>query len=76
MPMRRTKEGNFRRRFGDRIGMVFADKPLSPAEQRVHNDALVKALREVMAGILGREPTEAELLGVEDISVHKRKGKE
>ena len=53
--------------------MVFSDKPLSPAEQKIQNNALYKAIKDVMAGILGREPTEAEMIGGEDISVHKRR---
>lgn len=72
MPMRKTTAGNFNKRFGDRISMVFEDKPLSPAEQKVQNSALYKAIREVMTGILGREPTEAEMMGLEDVSGHKR----
>jgi len=75
MYMRKTTGRNFKKRFGGRISMVFADRPLSPTEQRVNNNTLAKAIREVMAGILGREPTDAELLGVEDISVHKRRRK-
>jgi hypothetical protein len=71
--MRKTTDRNFKERFGNRISMVFADKPLSPAEQKIQNNALCKAIKEVMAGILGREPTEAELLGLEDVSVHKAK---
>ena len=68
--MRKTTDRNFNKRFGDRISMVFADKPL---DQKVQNNALYKAVTEVMAGILRREPTEAELLGLEDVSVHKAK---
>lgn len=48
------------------------DKPLSPAEQKVQNNALYKAITDVMAGILGREATDAEMMGIEDISGHKR----
>jgi hypothetical protein len=72
----RQADRNFKRRFGDRISMVFSEKRLSPAEQKIHNDALCRAIREVMAGILKREPTEAEMFGIEDISVHKRRRKE
>lgn len=50
--------------------MVFAEKRLSPAEQKVQNNALYKAITDVMAGILGREPTEGEIMGIEDISSH------
>ena len=38
--------------------MEFADKPLLPIKQKIHNDALCKAIRKVMAGILGERTTE------------------
>jgi hypothetical protein len=66
-------EKKFERRFGGRISVVFADKPLSPTEQKLQNDALVKAIREVMTGILGREPTEGEMRGRDDVSIYKEK---
>jgi len=66
--MRKTTDRNFNKRFGDRISMVFADKPLPPAEQKAQSNALYRTIREVMAGILGREPTDAEICGSKDIS--------
>lgn len=53
--------------------MVFSDKPLSPVEQKVQNNALYRAISGVMAGILRREPTEKEIMGIEDVSVNKRR---
>ncbi len=69
--MERKTETNFHKRFGGRISVTFSDRPLYPAGQKVQNDALCKAITEVMAGILKREPTQEELLGLEDISAHK-----
>ncbi len=65
-------DSNFHKRFGGRISVSFRDRPFQPAESKAQNEALCKAIAEVMAGILKREPTEEELLGVVDISVYKR----
>lgn len=73
--MKREAETNFQKRFGGRISVAFPERPLAPAEQKARNDALVKAVTEVMAGVLKREPTEGELLGLEDISTKRRKRK-
>ncbi len=73
--MRQRMDKNFQKRFEDRISVVFPERLLAPTEQRARNDSLVKAITEVMAGILKREPTQEELLGLEDISTHKRRRK-
>ncbi|MBI5643239.1 MAG: hypothetical protein HY954_07165 [Deltaproteobacteria bacterium] len=71
--MGQTREKNFLKRFGGRFSTSFAERPLTPTEHKVQNEALCRAITEVMAGILKREPTQEELLGLEDISIHKRK---
>lgn len=71
--MGQTRDKNFHKRFGNRIGVSFAERPLSPTERKAQNETLCKAITEVMAGILKREPTQEELLGLEDISAHKRR---
>jgi len=63
----------FKKRFGDRINVVYADKPLRASEGRMQNSKICKAVTSVISGILGREPTQNELLGIDDISVHKRR---
>ena len=61
---------NFAERFGDppRIIMKFDDKPLDGAEREYRNKRMVEAFTEVLKSLLGRDPTEAELLGKVDIS--------
>ena len=63
----------FQKRFGDRITAVYADKPCTAIEQQVQGEALAKAITQVIAGILKREPTPDELLGLVDISVNSRR---
>jgi hypothetical protein len=58
----------FQKRFGDRITAVYADKPCTAIEQQVQGEALAKAITQVIAGILKREPTPEELLGLVDLS--------
>ncbi|MBI5888875.1 MAG: hypothetical protein HZB82_09235 [Deltaproteobacteria bacterium] len=73
--MRQRIDKNFQKRFGGRITVSFADRPLPPTERKAQNETLCSAIAEVMAGILKREPTDAELLGVEDISAKKHRRK-
>ncbi len=70
--MGRKMESNFEKRFGDRIEIVYADKPLRAAEREMQNIKICKALVSVLTGILGREPTQSELLGIDDISLNKK----
>ncbi len=58
----------FQKRFGDRITAVYADKPRTAIEQQEQGETLAKAVTQVIAGILKREPTQEELLGVVDLS--------
>lgn len=58
----------FQKRFSGRISAVYAKRPGSLTEQKMQNEALAKAVAQVMAGILKREPTQEELLGLKDIS--------
>ncbi len=60
---------NFQKRFGDRISVTYQKKSLEPAEQKFRDGRLVKAYTQVLAGILKREPTQEELLGLVDISI-------
>lgn len=47
--------------------MVFAQKS-SASEKQLQDGKLCKAIIKVLTGILGREPTQREILGLEDIS--------
>lgn len=59
----------FDKRFGDRITVVYADKPSSKIDCRMHNEQISSALIDVLTGILGRAPTRRELLGIDELSV-------
>lgn len=63
---------NFNKRFGGRIRVVYAQK-LSAEEKQLQNEKLCKAMIQVLSGILGREPTQREVLGLDDISQCKLK---
>lgn len=73
--MRQRIDKNFQKRFGNQLSAVFANKPLPPTEQKIQNENLAKAITQAMAGILKRELTQEELIGLEDISIHKRRRK-
>lgn len=62
---------NFNKRFGDRIQVVYAQN-LSPSEKEFRNRKLCEAVIKVLSGILGREPTQKELLGIEDLTKAKK----
>lgn len=68
-----NKDKNFKKRFGDRITVTYLEKPLSPAEQKIQNQKISKAFADVLTGILGREPTPNELLGIDEIKFRKKK---
>jgi hypothetical protein len=42
-------------------------------ERQLRNERLCEAMTKVLAGILGRDPTQRELLGFEDLTKAKRK---
>jgi hypothetical protein len=65
----------FQKRFGDRITAVYADKTRTAVEQQVQGEILAKAITQVIAGILKREPTPDELLGLVDFSESKPRRK-
>ena len=66
---------NFEKRFGNRFSIAYPDKPLSETEQHIRNKKIYKATKEVLTDILGRKPTERELLGFDDLSKHLPKKK-
>ena len=65
--MGQRMNSNFKKRFGDRVGMVYRERPLIASEQKLQNEALAKAVTQALAGTLKREPTNEELLGVIEI---------
>jgi hypothetical protein len=62
---------NFDKRFGGRVHIVYSKKS-SASEKKLHYGKLYQAIIKVLSGILKREPTQKELLGIEDISKKKR----
>ena len=66
----RSVSDNFKKRFGDpaRIEIRYAKEKISPSEELYRSEQLSKAYAGVLKGILGREPTQDELLGKIDIN--------
>ena len=62
--MRQDITKNFYKRFGDRIKVVYLDKPLEPTEQKIRNAKLREVYKLMLTEILKREPTQEELLGI------------
>lgn len=58
---------NFEGQFGNRINILYTDRPLRASEQYIQNGNICKAFSDVLAGIIGREPSEAELFGIKNI---------
>jgi hypothetical protein len=65
---------NFKKRFGDRIEVFYADKPLEGEERRLNRKSLIQAVRVVLAAALNREPTQEELLGIVPICPRRKRG--
>ena len=63
----------FEKRFKGGIEINFVDQPLSPCEQEYRNGCLHKAILEIFKAILGREPTQDELVGLTKIEPKRRR---
>jgi len=63
----------FEKRFKGGIEFHFADQPLSPCEQEYRNGCLRKAIIEVFKAMLGREPTQDEILGLVKFESQRRR---
>jgi len=68
--MGRRISNNFKRRFGDpaRIELQYPKDKLSLSEESYRSEQLSKAYAGVLKGVLGREPTQDEIIGKADIS--------
>ena len=66
----RSVSDNFKKRFGDpaRIKIEYAKDKIVPPEEVYQSEQISKAYAGVLKGILGREPTQDELLGKIDIN--------
>ena len=71
--MGQRMSNNFKKRFGDRVSIVYTGKPLIASKQKLQNEALARAAAQVLTGILNRDPTNEELLGVAEIKSMKTK---
>ncbi len=61
--MGKRAKKQFEKRFKRGIEIRFAETPVSPSEEEYRNKCLRKATTEVFTGLLGRKPTDDELLG-------------
>jgi hypothetical protein len=66
----RSANDNFTRRFGDpaRIKIEYAKDKISPSEEAYRSEQISKAYAGVLKGILGREPTQDQIIGKTNIS--------
>ncbi len=73
--MGRSISDNFKKRFGDpaRIEVRHETGKVPPSEDTYRSEQLSKACVEVLRGVLGREPTQDEILGTKDISTRLQK---
>ena len=69
----RSVSDNFKKRFGDpaRIEVQYAKDKISPCEESLRSEQLSKACVDVLRDVLGREPTQDEIIGKVEISVRK-----
>lgn len=72
---RKTIYDNFKKRFGDpaRIEIEYAKDKIAPSEEAYQSEQISKAYAGVLKGILGREPTQNEIIGKTDIARHLKK---
>lgn len=68
--MGRSISDNFKRRFGDpaRIKIQLETKKPSFSEESHRSQKIAEASIDILRGVLGREPTHAEITGKVDIS--------
>jgi hypothetical protein len=71
----RSAKDNFKRRFGDpaRIKIEYAKDKIAPSEEAYQSEQISKAYAGVLKGILGRVPTQDEIVGKTDIARHLKK---
>ena len=71
----RSAKDNLKRRFGDpaRIEIDYAKDKIAPSEEAYQSEQISKAYAGVLKGILGREPTQNEIIGKTDIARHLKK---
>ena len=70
----RSTKDNFKRRFGDpaRIEIEYAKDKMVPSEEAYRSEQISKAYAGVLKGILGREPTQDEVIGNTEVVVSRK----
>jgi DNA-directed RNA polymerase specialized sigma subunit len=70
----RSMSDNFKKRFGDpaRIKIQTETKKASFPEESYRSQKIAEASIDILRGVLGREPTQDEILGKVDISRAKK----
>ncbi len=73
--MGRSTSDNFKRRFGDpaRIKIQLETKKASFTEESYRSQKIAEASIDILRSVLGREPTQDEILGKVDISRAKKR---
>ena len=66
--MVKRTENNFTKRFGNRISVVYAEKPLKLKEKQTRNTVINAAIYKVFSAILKKEPSSKVMLGFENIT--------
>lgn len=59
---------NFDKRYGNRVTAVYRGTSLEPAEAQLRTVKLLDAFTQVLTGVVGRECTQEELLGIAMVS--------
>lgn len=70
----RSTSDNFKRRFGDPtlIEIRYDKDKIAPSEEAYRSGQISKAYAGVLKGILGREPTQDEVIGNTEVVVSKK----
>jgi hypothetical protein len=62
--MGKQAKNKFSKRFSGGLRIIYLEKPLSGAGRDLQVAGIRRAVAEILTGLLGREPTEEELLGL------------
>ena len=60
------------RRFQGGIRISYPEKPATGTERAVRQDLMVKAFASVLSGVLGRNPTDEETLGIKSVTFREK----
>ena len=60
------------RRFTGGIRVSYPEKPTSGTERSIRQDLVVKAFTSVLSGLLGKDPTDEEILGIKPVTFREK----